>query len=512
MASTAELVTESVADLTKKDEKRFGQMDFTEKMSYVQEVITVEPLIGAYVMAATLCGPTLYNLEFEKACRVNLEMNDTVCEAILSGQHENFTNQNNQVLIAVSNMHSWQLPVQSFMPLILVLFLGSYSDRHQIRKPFLLIPIFGELFAVVGCILCVVFMRSWSLEVLGVFQVVVPSFFGGQPMIVMAVFAYIADVSTLQMRTLRVGIVQIVLNTILPITQLFSAHYFELVGYYGVLLTAGGLYILGLVYGLFWIKESRIPVKSSRGLLSDVFDPKHAIDTFNLMLKKSPGNNRVYISLILLTLFVYSAVVVGEGGMFFSYTQGRFGWTIVEYSHFIFVNTLIHLFGTALAVPLFTKVLNFSDMTILLITIIDKIVSNFVFLFANTSTLLYAAAVVSIVTGVTPIGIRSLATKVVSESDLGKAQSLFGICEALAPAISTPIYNKVIYNNTLETYPSAFFILGILLFASCSVAILRMYLSEKKKPSLVLSANVKEMNGKGAKEIPIEGYAETTHI
>ncbi|CAG9813509.1 unnamed protein product [Phaedon cochleariae] len=513
MASTTELVTDSVPDLTKKAQT-FGELDFNGKISYIREVITVEPLLGAYVMASTLCSPMLINLEFEKSCRVNLQMNDTVCEAILSSQHEvlNLTEQNNEVQYLISDVHSWLQPVQSIMPLILVLFIGSYSDRHKWRKPFLLLPLFGEFLAVVGCIFCVIFMRSWPLEVQGVFQLILPSLFGGQTMIVMATFSYIADVSTIEMRTLRIGVVQIVLNIIVPVTQLFSANMFELTGYYGVLFTAGGLYVFGFLYGLFWIKEPKQPVNTeSRGVLCDVFDPRHAVDTFNLILRKGPGKNRVYIGVMLFTIFIYSAVIVGESDRFFFYSQSRFGWTIVEFSYFLSMNTLVHLIGTALAVPLFTKILNLTDMAILLLTFLDKMLSNVVFGFANSNTLLYAAAVVSIITGVTPIGIRSLATKVVSEDDLGKAQSLFGICEAIAPAISTPVYNKGIYNNTLTTFPSAFFFFGIILYAICSAFITWMYFKEKpNRTSKVELAN----NGSGVtiEKTPMETYVETTHI
>lgn len=81
------------------------------------------------------------------------------------------------------------------------------------------------------------------------------------------------------------------------------------------------------------------------------------------------------------------------------------------------------------------------------------------------------ATAVSIITGVSNIGIRSAATKVVAIDDLGKAQSLFGIMEALAPAISIPAFNKL-YEVTLETYPAAFFFIGCALFIFACVLVM----------------------------------------
>ncbi|XP_057656403.1 uncharacterized protein LOC130893961 [Diorhabda carinulata] len=512
MASTVDLVTDSVPDISGKDEKSFGQLNLKEKFTYIREVITVEPLIGAYTMASILCTPTIYKLESEKSCRSNLQMNNTVCDAILYGQYENYTDQIDDIQILISNMQSWQQPMQSIMPLILVLFLGSFSDRHKLRKPFLIIPLFGELFAVAGCIASVIFMTSWPLEVFGVFQLVIPSFFGGLPMITMAVFAYIADVSTLEMRTLRIGIVQIVLNIIVPLTHLFSAHMFELTGYYGVFLTAGALYIFGIIYGIYWIKEPKSPVlDSERGLLRDIFDPKHAIDTVCLVIKKSPGNNRLYIAFVLVIVFLYTSVVDGEGGIFYYYTQNVFGWDIVEYNYFMLINVLVHLAGIAIGVPFFTKVMHLTDTMILLITFLDKIFSNFIFGFANTIALLYAAAIVSLLTGITPIGIRSLETKIVSENDLGKAQSLFGLFEALAPAISIPIYKKGIYNNTLKTFPSLYFFFGIILYAICSVIVTWIFWKEKMKNKLKYEPDIVWEMSK-THNIPMDCYKKSANI
>ncbi|XP_019865125.1 uncharacterized protein LOC109594350 [Aethina tumida] len=484
MTSTADLVTDSVADLTEKNgpvKKTFGEMSLRERIDYTREVITIEPIIAAYVMASYLCGPALYNLEFEKSCRVNLAYNDTVCEAILSGYHQNYTGQNEQIQILIGDMHSWQSPLQTIMPLILVLFLGSFSDRHKWRKPFLVIPLIGELFAVVGVILCVVFMRSWPLEAQGILQTVVPSFFGGQTMVVMACFAYIADVSTVEMRTLRIGIVQIVLNACSPFVQSFSGKLFEIIGYYGILLIAAALYGFGILYGLFCIKEPRTPLKTGGpGILVDIFNPRHAVDTFNLMLKKKPGNDRFRILLVLLIMFIYSGVNVGEFSVFYLYVQSVFNWTPVEFSYFVTINTLIHLFGTVAGVSLFAKVFKLNDLTILMLTFIDKIASNVVFGLASSVTMLYVAACVSVITGITAVGIRSLATKIVSENDLGKAQSLFGICEAVAPAIATPLYNKGIYLPTFELLPSAFFYFGAILFVLCCLVVLGIYFGEKR--------------------------------
>ncbi|CAG9865178.1 unnamed protein product [Phyllotreta striolata] len=501
MSSTADLVQEP---------RPSARPTPAQRLLYAREVITVEPVIGAYMLASQLCVPAIFNLEFEKSCRSNLAFGDAVCEAVLAGDVANITDQNNRVQVVINDVHSWQLPLQTVVPIVLILFLGSFSDRHSWRKPFLIMPFVGELISVAGCILSVVFMVDWTLEVQGMFQVIIPSLFGGQPMITMAIFAYIADVSSLEMRTLRIGVVQIVISIIVPLSQSFSAHLFELIGYYGVFLTAGAIYAFGIAYAAFWIKEPHKPRLGSIGeTVRDMFDPRHAIDTFNLVLRKQPGVNRLYLVLMLAVVLIYSMVADGENGLFFLYTQHQFGWTVIELTYFSTVNTLIHLVGTALAVPFFTKVLYLSDMMILFLTFVDKIAANFIFGFANSVSLLYTAAAVTLITGVTPIGMRSFQTKIVSENDLGKAQSLFGVFEALAPAIASPVYNKLIYNNTITSFPAAFFFFSILLYAVGSILIMRIYATEKLKNRGISEEKGVDNNGK---QIPMDNIIEVTHM
>ncbi|XP_018563047.1 uncharacterized protein LOC108904838 isoform X3 [Anoplophora glabripennis] len=407
-----------------------------KKLKRAKQIITVEPLVALYQMAQFLSKPALDNLEFEKSCRVNLNYSNSICQAILSGHHENYSSQNERIQILISNMHSWQQPVQSFMPLLLVLFLGSYSDRHRWRKPFLLLPVLGEIFGVFGCILSVIYMQSWPLEAQGISQKIIPSLFGGQTMLIMASTSYIADVSSIEMRTLRLGIVQVVLSVCSPSVSLFSGLLFTKIGYIGILTISATLHFISFIYGLCWIKESRNQEKHSRKFfLADLFDPSHAVDTFNLICKETPGTDRLHILTLIAVIFIYRGAFDGESNILYLYTQNVFQWTPVEYSYFITVSGLVHLLGVFISI----------------ITRIFKVVK------------------------------KSITTKVVSENDIGKAQSLLGIFETLAPAAAVPIYNKLVYVNTLTTYPAAFLFFSILFYTICAGLILWMYYKEFKR-------------------------------
>ncbi|KRT85392.1 membrane transporter [Oryctes borbonicus] len=311
MESTNNLVTQSVYDVSAK--KTFKSMTFREKLSYIKTVITVEPLIAFYFIPSVICYPALYTLELEKACRVNGGFNDTICDYVIAGTGEVYEEENVRVQQIIANMHSWQNPMQNFVPIILILFLASYSDRHKIRKPFLLLPIVGEFFAITGCILSVVFMRQLPIEVQGFSQTVVPSFLGGSPTLIMAVFAYISDVSTLEMRTLRIGLVQILL-TICSLLSALGGYLFEKIGYYGVLGVGGALYLLAFFYGVLFVKENkkRPKYEDCNSLLKDIFNPRHAIDTLKLLADQNKPTNYKQLYLVLIVFFISALVIYGK--------------------------------------------------------------------------------------------------------------------------------------------------------------------------------------------------------
>ncbi|XP_018319526.1 solute carrier family 46 member 3-like [Agrilus planipennis] len=463
--------------------KAFKEMTMKERMNYVREIITVEPLVVCYAMATVLCTPALLVLEFEKACRVNEGYDDKICDDIVYKEDTIYINESIKIQIRIANMHSWQQPLQYVMPVILVLFLGSYSDRHKIRKPFLLLPVIGEFLAVLGCMLCVIFMHTWPLEAQGISQTVIPSFFGGPSMLIMSAFAYIADVSTVEMRTLRVGIVQFLLSLSSPIVQSFSGKLFTVIGYLWILLIAAVLFAIGLLYGIFFIKEPKQPVGvvEKKALIRDVFDPKHAIETFNVLVKKKKGNKRLLIVLLMINLFIWAGVSQGELSVFYLFTVTVYKWGPVEYSLFGTINTVVHLIGTAISIPLLSTYLKLSDLLIAVISFLDKVLCNIIFALYLKPTGLYIGTVVSIVTAISSIAIRSQATKIVNADDLGKAQSLFAVTEAIAPAVFTPIYNTGVYNNTIEVFPSAFFLVGAALHFIGSGILAFMYKLAQKK-------------------------------
>lgn len=285
-----------------------------QRVKCILETVTIEPLLVLYEITTKLAEPAIKTMELEKSCKVSNLFNNTICELVLKSTIQNIEDQNFQVQESISTMNLWLAPITTIVPLLMVLFLGSYSDKHNIRKPFLLIPIIGEILSIIGCLICAVFMTQTNLQTLGVMKQVVPSLFGGNTVLLMAIYSYIVDVSSVKMRTIRVGVVRLLMHFSNIVTRAVSGILFQHVGYYGILATVLVSAILGLIYGLFCVVEPKRSKnsKSERGNIHDVFNLNHAVDTFSILIKEKRGNNLRSIQIIISSLFIYHGAINGK--------------------------------------------------------------------------------------------------------------------------------------------------------------------------------------------------------
>lgn len=73
----------------------------------------------------------------------------------------------------------------------------------------------------------------------------------------------------------------------------FTRH----IGFYGIFSITAVLYTIGLIYGVFFVKEpdfkDRPSVEiSKKGVLADFFDKKNIIETFKVAVKQGPNQRR----------------------------------------------------------------------------------------------------------------------------------------------------------------------------------------------------------------------------
>lgn len=73
-----------------KPDQFWKEMTFKDKVRYVWTHITLEPMVACFVMPSMLLMLGVQNLNLEKACRVNLGYNQTICDALRNRDTANY--------------------------------------------------------------------------------------------------------------------------------------------------------------------------------------------------------------------------------------------------------------------------------------------------------------------------------------------------------------------------------------------------------------------------------------
>ncbi|XP_060524702.1 probable peptidoglycan muropeptide transporter SLC46 isoform X2 [Cylas formicarius] len=483
-----------------KDQKGGESPTYTtwrEKYNFLKENITVEPMLACYIIPSVFASLATQNLNLEKACRVNLGYPDSVCDALSARQTANYTNEEKEVQQLVASMGVWKTILQSGLPAFVIMFIGSWSDRWGKRKPCMLFPIFGELMTVLGLMVCTYFYYELPMEVAGFIEGLFPAMTGGWFTMFMGVFSYIADVTTVDNRTLRIGIVNVFCSLGIPIGLALSGILYKKIGFYGVFSISACMYIVALYYGFTKVKEHKRVDTPSVGsspcaFLADFFDVRHILETFKVAFKEGPNNRKVKVMLLMLVVMVVIGPMHGEMNVSYLFTRYRFNWDEVDYSIFSTYSMITNLIGTSVSVGIFSHVLKIDDAIIGIYSSMSKILSSFVYGFAKTSMVFYLGAIVEILNGTSFIAMRSIASKLVPSDELGKLNSLFGACEALMPLLYGPMYSAT-YSATIKSMPGAFFILGGILTIPAVIIFGWFYIQHKKDARLASTSKDAEV-------------------
>lgn len=316
-------------DRNEKDTKSLNldAMSWRERYKFFSENITVEPMLACYIIPSVLASLATQNLNLEKACRVNLGYSQEVCDALTERRTQNYTNEEQHVQQLVASMGVWKTMLQSGLPAFLIMFVGSWSDRWGKRKPCMLMPIIGELMTVLGLMVCTFFYYELPMEVAGFVEGFFPAITGGWFTMFMGVFSYIADVTTLDMRTLRIGIVNVFCSLGIPVGLALSGVLYKKIGFYGVFSISAVMYVLALYYGYKHIKEPKkidVPTLPNQtcAFFRDFFDVRHLFDTFRVAFKKGENNRKKKVMLLMLVVMVVIGPMHGELKQTFHYLAG----------------------------------------------------------------------------------------------------------------------------------------------------------------------------------------------
>ncbi|KAM3963222.1 putative peptidoglycan muropeptide transporter SLC46 [Aphomia sociella] len=454
-----------------------------DRFKMFRNFFTVEPFLLCYVLPISISYLATQKFNTEKACRTDLNYNGTICDMIQTGElNDNFTqsvlSETSQV---AADILTWKEPLQKFIPAILMLNIGAWSDRTGNRKALMLVPIFGEMLSTVGLLVATYFFLQWPLWVSGVIDVLCSTFTGGFTIALAGCFSYVADATTPETRTFKMGCMAIISTLGVPLGSSVGGVLTEVLGYYGVFSLVLAMYTFGFLYTLLRIHD--VKRKPQTGTLIEkiiqFIHPRNLWDTLSLLVL-SRGKLLLRMLLVIWAHILIMGPVVGEAAVFYYYTLIRYAMNVIEFSVFTTYAVLVGTAGTAIAVLLFSRVLKFHDAILGIIATTCKVLGSIVYALAPNKSWLYAAPVFDIFGNSGVTAIRSLGTKVVNEDSIGRMCSLIGFIDAIIPIVAVPVYTQL-WSNTLNTFPGAIYLLGAILTVPDFFVFIALYIMHKRE-------------------------------
>lgn len=247
-------------EVTEINEKR----SFREKCSYVLNNVTVEPSTSLFVLSFILTYLTTQNLSLQKACRVNLNFDEEICQSLKLqkvGSQDEYEMVTQKLLTKYLSARTY---ISATIPCLLALFAGSFSDKTGYRKIFIIVPIFGQILCCINNMINAYFFMELNLGVLIFSDAVLEGFTGGWCLLLISVYAYISAVTTEQTRTFRMGLVSFSMTVGFPIGMGISGVMLKNYGYYGCYGLAACLHTINFFYNIFWFKDAERSVEQKR--------------------------------------------------------------------------------------------------------------------------------------------------------------------------------------------------------------------------------------------------------
>ncbi|KAK9880879.1 hypothetical protein WA026_013207 [Henosepilachna vigintioctopunctata] len=166
--------------------------------------ISLEPIFFCVIFTSVMYQLVAQNLYLEKACRVNIGYDSSVCNALTARNRSGYSRfQEANVQKLVTQMIGLRTAIQSFFPVCLVLFLGSWSDRHRRRKPLIMFPIIGEILCCVALIINVIFFEELPLIYTVLGDSLPLALLGGWPSLFIGSYSYVGKDVTIRTEHLK---------------------------------------------------------------------------------------------------------------------------------------------------------------------------------------------------------------------------------------------------------------------------------------------------------------------
>lgn len=262
--------------------------------------VSVEPVLFSYFITMVFSTCLGTNLLLYKACDPTGAMAQRVgskCEHEADAQH------------VVAPINGWKAMVQQIVPVVLVVFAGTWSDRHnRRRRPLIVLPIAGQIVADVWSLYSTV---EWSVSpwVTAAIQALALSLTGGPPMLFNGINSHVADTTPEEWRTVKFGVAGGIMTAGGIMGMLVYGYVVVNVGFVSAYLLSIGMGLITMVLTFVFVHDGeaatdRVPYEKL-SLYEDIVRTVNPMAVLRncgrVLTKKRPGHGTLILCLVVLT-------------------------------------------------------------------------------------------------------------------------------------------------------------------------------------------------------------------
>eukprot|EP00092_Neocalanus_flemingeri_P036288 GFUD01039510.1.p1 GENE.GFUD01039510.1~~GFUD01039510.1.p1 ORF type:complete len:539 (-),score=81.11 GFUD01039510.1:778-2394(-) len=441
--------------------------------------ISLEPVFFLYYINIGLIRISTEGLYLDKACKVNLNYTEEICDNI-----HNHTEVQKETQKFVSELQAYNGILQSAPAIIFTLFAGPLSDTYG-RKPLIICALFGWFLHNIVFLVNSIWFYELKVEYL-LFECL-QDFTGGAICFYLACYSYMIDITTPDTRTRRLSI----LDGFMPIGFItglpFGTYIKNNFGFVPLFSVAAGIIILAILYVFFFVKDSRKDFDETKmqeventksnvvlGCNKDFFPNLFQIVTVGIrtIFKRRPNGGRTWIICFVLIFCLSKGIDSGSRVVCYMFYRLQYKIDNTIFSNLSSFRFVCMFISQIAVVPLLSGVLKCRDTTILMLAVFFNIVAHFIAAFNDKLFVLYICYVLWMLSNTITTTSRSNLSKLMDSTEMGKAFSVLGILQALLPVVSKPAF-AFLYKMTIETFPAAFklltgslycIVLGLLVF------------------------------------------------
>ncbi|KAF7400515.1 hypothetical protein HZH66_005699 [Vespula vulgaris] len=431
-----------------------SRYEFLKKYFGWMRYISVEPTMWLYMMAFMITSVVEQDFFINKACRVDHDLSEETCANLKANE-----TLNTEVQVTVSKFHQWNNIAGHVVPIILALFFGNWSDRHGRKLP-LILGLIGK-FIYSFMIIINSLISSWNLNMV-VYTASLPmGMLGGNVAIFASCFSYISDITTVQQRTLRITILDVIYLSTMPTGVALGSYLFTNVlnSSYSIMFTINSVLLaIAIIYSflnLKWRTSTQQRQFSNVNPFFEFFDKKHVAETIKTLIRRRKNHERAYLWIFLLAMALYT-FQRDEKPMSYLYTQLTFKWGVADFSKFKTFQSALFVIAILIGVPTMSKLLGLRDTVIIAIGALAHASGRIVFALTTIPELFYVgAAIAALGPSVAPV-LRSMTSKLVPMEERGKVFAMLSVCDNAVPLFSGILYSQL-YNLTINTAPSSIY-------------------------------------------------------